>query len=146
MAPWERWVVGGTVGIALAAVAVAIAEAQRAAYETGVANGLAQAQLNAIRAEQRALRVEAHSIDSNAAATLLAREQYQLVAPGQSLIQVLPGTSTASGTQYSGDPGLQPLAPPSSLASLPAASTTHPHTSPTKGFVSRLLHTLEFWH
>ena len=90
--------------------------------------------------------VEAHSIDSNAAATLLAREQYQLVAPGQSLIQVLPGTSTASGTQYSGDPGLQPLAPPSSLASLPAASTTHPHTSPTKGFVSRLLHTLEFWH
>jgi hypothetical protein len=35
---------------------------------------------------------------------LLARSQYQLVAPGQSLIQVLPGDGSGKVSQSTGDP------------------------------------------
>src|SRR5579863_3538246 len=73
------------------------------------------AQINAIKAQQRALTLQAKSIDSKSAAILLAREQYQLVAPGQSLIQVLPGVGANSDAQGAGDPGFQPLVSPSSV-------------------------------
>jgi hypothetical protein len=103
------------------------------------------AQIAAINSQQRALTLQAKSIDSRAAATLLAREQYQLVRPGQSLIQVLPGNGTVS--QSTGDPGLQPLVAPSSVSTLVTAPTTKvsPHHSSAKAFVSRLVRTLEFW-
>ena len=104
-------------------------------------------QINAIKAQQRALTLQAKSIDSKAAAILLAREQYQLVSPGQSLIQVLPGVGPASADQSIGDPGLQPLVSPSSVSSL-APSTGAPaskHRSTAKAFLSRLVRTLEFW-
>ena len=101
-------------------------------------------QITAIKNQQRALTLQARSIDSRAAATLLAREQYQLVRPGQSLIQVLPGNGSVS--QSTGDPGLQPLVSPSSVSTLvaatPAKTSTH---SSAKAFVSRLVRTLEFW-
>jgi hypothetical protein len=103
------------------------------------------AQITAIKNQQRALTLQAKSIDSRAAATLLAREQYQLVRPGQSLIQVLPGNGAVSPS--TGDPGLQPLVAPSSVSTLvtatPAKTSTH-HSS-AKAFVSRLVRTLEFW-
>ncbi len=103
------------------------------------------AQINVIKNQQRALTLQAKSIDSRAAATLLAREQYQLVRPGQSLIQVLPGNgSIAQGT---GDPGLQPLVSPSSVSTLvtPTSTKHATHQSSLKAFVSRLVRTLEFW-
>jgi hypothetical protein len=105
------------------------------------------AQINAIKSQQRALALEAKSIDSKSAAILLAREQYQLVSTGQSLIQVLPGVGPNNVDQSVGDPGLQPLVSPSSVASLAvtAHSTTKAHHSPTKAFLSRLVRTLEFW-
>jgi hypothetical protein len=105
----------------------------------------AAAQISAIKNQQRALTLQARSIDSRAAATLLAREQYQLVRPGQSLIQVLPGNGSAS--QSTGDPGLQPLVAPSSVSTLVAATPTKTasHHSSVKAFVSRLVRTLEFW-
>ncbi|HEY5092636.1 MAG TPA: septum formation initiator family protein [Acidimicrobiales bacterium] len=105
----------------------------------------ATAQITAIKNQQRALTLQATSIDSRAAATLLAREQYQLVRPGQSLIQVLPGNGSVS--QSTGDPGLQPLVSPSSVSTLVAATPakTSPHHSSANAFVSRLLRTLEFW-
>jgi hypothetical protein len=94
-------------------------------------------QITAIKNQQRALTLQA-------AATLLAREQDQLVRPGQSLIQVLPGNGSVS--QSTGDPGLQPLVSPSSVSTLvaatPAKTSTH---SSAKAFVSRLVRTLEFW-
>jgi hypothetical protein len=104
------------------------------------------AQINAIRDQQRALSVQAKSIDSRSAAILLAREQYQLVSPGQSLIQVLPGTG-ANPNPNTGDPGLQPLVSPSSVSSLVASTKTAAkhRDSATKAFVSRLVRTLEFW-
>jgi len=105
------------------------------------------AQINAIKAQQRALTLQAKSIDSKAAAILLAREQYQLVSPGQSLIQVLPGIGPGSADQSTGDPGLQPLVSPSSVSSLAASNATNAvkHHSSAKAFLSRLLRTLEFW-
>jgi hypothetical protein len=104
------------------------------------------AQINAIKAQQRSLTAQAKSIDSKAAAILLAREQYQLVAPGQSLIQVLPGVGPDSANQSTGDPGLQPLVSPSSVSSLSTthSATSHHHSS-AKAFFSRLTRTLEFW-
>jgi hypothetical protein len=105
------------------------------------------AQINAIKSQQRALTIEAKSIDSKSAAILLAREQYQLVSPGQSLIQVLPGVGPDNVDQSVGDPGLQPLVSPSSVSSL--ATTTQSskvkRPSSAKEFVSRLVRTLEFW-
>jgi len=105
------------------------------------------AQLNAIRTQQHALTLQAKSIDSKSAAILLAREQYQLVSPGQSLIQVLPGVGPGSVDQSIGDPGLQPLVSPSSVSSLVAANspTISKHHSSVQAFVSRLVRTLEFW-
>jgi hypothetical protein len=104
------------------------------------------AQINAIKSQQRALTLQAKSIDSKSAAILLAREQYQLVAPGQSLIQVLPGVGPGDVDQSTGDPGLQPLVSPSSVSSLvPSTSSTAKHHSSAKAFFSRLVRTLEFW-
>ena len=106
------------------------------------------AQISAIHQQQHALTLQANSIDSTAAATLLAREQYQLVAPGQSRIQVLPGDGSGTVSQSTGDPGLQPLVAPSSVSTLvtpPTAASKATHSS-TKAFFSRLVRTLEFWH
>ena len=105
------------------------------------------AQINAIKSQQRALTLQAKSIDSKSAAILLAREQYQLVSPGQSLIQVLPGVGPNDVDQSVGDPGLQPLV--AVRPSRPLAATSHfdrrRRHSPAKAFVSRLVRTLEFW-
>ena len=105
------------------------------------------AQINAIKDQQRALTLQAKSIDSKSAAILLAREQYQLVSPGQSLIQVLPGTGANNTNPDTGDPGLQPLVSPSSVSSLAmsTAKASAKHHSSAKAFVSRLVRTLEFW-
>jgi len=59
------------------------------------------AQINAIKSQQRALTLQAKSIDSKSAAILLAREQYQLVSTGQSLIQVLPGIGRTTSIKAS---------------------------------------------
>jgi cell division protein FtsB len=103
-------------------------------------------QIALIRQQQRTLAREAKSISTKAAATLLARQDYQLVAPGQSLIEVLPGSH--SGAAVGGDPGFQPLVAPSSGSTLagPLHSTAATHRSTLGGFASRLVRTLEFWH
>jgi hypothetical protein len=105
------------------------------------------AQIAAIRLQDQALELQAKSVSSTAAATLLAREQYQLVAPGQSLIQVLPGDGSGRVSQSTGDPGLQPLVSPTSVSSLANGTTATTSTShkSTNGFLSRFKRTLEFW-
>jgi hypothetical protein len=105
------------------------------------------AQISAIRQQDQTLTLQAKSVSSKAAATLLARAQYQLVAPGQSLIQVLPGDGSGKVSQSTGDPGLQPLVSPSSVSSLAssgAVAQTKKHGSPN-GFAARFVRTLEFW-
>lgn len=105
-----------------------------------------RSQLSAVQQQQQALTQQAQTIDSRTAAVQLAREQYQLVAPGQSLIQVLPGLGQGLVAQNTGDPGLQPLVSPSSAPTLATSPATSPtRSSSTRGFVARLLRTLEFW-
>ena len=99
-------------------------------------------QIKALQHQEQSLQQESKTIDSKAAAIELAREQYQLVAPGQGLIQVLPENS--AGEASSSDPGFQPLVSPTASAPLTvakSASTSSQHA----GFVSRLVRTLEFW-
>jgi hypothetical protein len=105
----------------------------------------ATSQIALIRQQQRTLSHEAASISTRAAATLLARQQYQLVQPGQSLIQVLPGRQAGSNS-VGGDPGAQPLVSPSSVSSLVAPTHVAKvrHSSIAR-FVTRLVRTLEFW-
>lgn len=106
------------------------------------------AQIAAIQRQEQALTSQAKSISTKATATLLARQQYQLVAAGQSLIQVLPGMVSGNPSQSSGDPGLQPLVSPSSVASLVSAgeTTNSVRHQSSPGFFQRLVRTLEFWH
>jgi hypothetical protein len=106
------------------------------------------AQIAAIQKQDQALKLQAKSVSSASSATLLAREQYQLVAPGQSLIQVLPGDGSGMVSQSTGDPGLQPLVSPTSVSSLaigPSSTPSTPHKA-SHGFFSRFVRTLEFWH
>jgi len=106
------------------------------------------AAISRVKQESANLTAQAKSVSSAAAAISLAREQYQLVLPGQRLIQILPGSGTGFITANSGDPGQQPLVnPQSALLNLPTTQATA--STPTRasgGFVSRLLRTLEFWH
>ncbi len=102
-------------------------------------------QISMIQRQQKVLSLQAHSISSKAAATLLARQQYQLVEQGQSLIQVLPGSVAGHPTQWSGDPGDQPLVSPSSVSSLVPSVPTHATAHGQSGFLARLVRTLEFW-
>ncbi len=101
------------------------------------------AQIKAVQRQEQALKSEAKTIDTTTAATELAREQYQLVSPGQSLIQVLPGDANGQLTSKSADPGFQPLVSPSSATSATSTPTVTHHR--TNGFLNRLARTLEFW-
>jgi cell division protein FtsB len=102
-------------------------------------------QISTIHRESQQLSVEHKLLSSKQAIELLAREQYQLVAPGQRLIQVLNNNSTA-GSSRTGDPADQPLVAPSDASGLlptdPSVPATPRHTT---SFWSRVTRTLEFW-
>ncbi len=101
------------------------------------------AQIAAISQQEQVLRARASAVSSPVTAVRLARQDYQLVEPGQSLIQVLPGSGSGANPGHGGDPGLQPLVAPSSLSTAPAPSPSS--SSGWSRFVGRLIHTLEFW-
>ncbi len=79
--------------------------------------GAASAQLSRIRAENDALVREQKALSSPAAVNGLARQDYQLVQPGQTLYDVLPstkrGSGGADGTIAATDPGQQAPVQPS---------------------------------
>ena len=107
-----------------------------------------RSQIGAVQRQQFALQQQAAAIDTRSAARQLAREQYQLVAPGQSLIQVLPGFASGNVAQSTGDPGLQPLVSPAAAPSLlttPSATVTSAPVPRTQGFIARFVRILEFW-
>ncbi len=86
-------------------------------------------QLNEMKQQDAALLHEQASLSSPGEISRLAREQYQLVEPGQRLIQVLPpsGAPSQSGAgqaPYPGDPGLTKPIAPSAIALLPSVTTT----------------------
>jgi cell division protein FtsB len=112
------------------------------------------AQLKQLQAQDQALAQERRQLSSPAEISRLARQQYQLVAPGQKAYEVLPRSGTATGA-YGGDPGLQPPVAPSATSELPpgtaTSGTANQHrTGPlggsgTPGLLSRIARTLEFW-
>lgn len=109
--------------------------------------------------EGSALAAESAELRSTTGFDQLAREQYQLVAPGQRLIQVLTPSFTPSakskGGPYPGDPGYSAVVDPTGTTSVGTPTTgtsaTGSTSSPTAsapaspGFVSRVVSTLEFW-
>jgi cell division protein FtsB len=124
-----------------------------------------EAELNGLHAQDAALAQEKKNLSDAGEIGRIAREQYQLVSPGQQAYEVLPPSgAAATGTPYAGDPGTSGPVTPSATPELPpggvtttttttepgaspAAATTHPHATapPSGGFVSRMVHALEFW-
>ena len=127
-----------------------------------------EAELNALHAQDAALAQENKNLSDAGEIGRIAREQYQLVSPGQQAYEVLPPSgATDAGTPYAGDPGSDGPVTPSATPELPpggvttttttepgaspaaahAAATTQPHATSTSsgGFVSRMVHALEFW-
>jgi hypothetical protein len=105
------------------------------------------------------LAQEKKNLSDNGEIGRIARQQYQLVNPGQQAYEVLPPSgAAAAGTPYAGDPGSAAPATPSATPELPPGSVTttttpagraaHGATSdqaPDSGLLSRMLHALEFW-
>jgi cell division protein FtsB len=116
-----------------------------------------QAQLASLHAQDAALAQEQKNLTDTNEIERIAREQYQLVSPGQQAYEVLPPAgSTSSGTPYAGDPGSDGPSAPSAASELPpgGVTTTLPpnrahvaphHAAAPSGLLSRMLQTLEFW-
>ena len=118
-----------------------------------------EAQLATLHKQDAALAQEKKNLSDAGEIGRIAREQYQLVSPGQQAYEVLPPSGAASaGTPYAGDPGSAGPVTPSATPELPpggvtttTASATTSHgdrtgsTSSGSGLLSRIEQTLEFW-
>jgi cell division protein FtsB len=135
----------------------------------------ADAAMHRLKSENSALAQEKQQLNSKAEIHSLARQDYQLVDPGQTAYNVLPPTSQSTkngSSDVTGDPGSQPVVAPANAAGMspdpnvPTTSTTSPPASGAQapassgsgsatttttpantsgGFWSRTLHSLEFW-
>ncbi len=115
----------------------------------------ATTELHQLHGQDAALAQERKNLSSSAEIARIAREQYQLVNPGQSAYQVLPPPGTAAGISAS-DPGATAPVAPSASVELPPGGTAGTATSggssqgksgagSSTSLVSRMLHALEFW-
>jgi cell division protein FtsB len=122
-----------------------------------------ESELSSLHKQDAALAQEKKSLSEAGEIGRIAREQYQLVSPGQQAYEVLPPSGAASsGTPYSGDPGPRGPVAPTASAELPpgGVSTTTTTVPPSKppsravqqtqvppapGLAARMLHSLEFW-
>jgi cell division protein FtsB len=115
----------------------------------------AQAQLATLHAQDAALAHESRDLGDASEIGRIARQEYQLVSPGQQPYEVLPpADGSSAGTPYAGDPGVRAPSAPSAAAELPpgssTTSTTTTTTRPTRpppppGLLSRMVRSLEFW-
>lgn len=123
------------------------------------------AQLSTLQHQNSLLAEQSQQLNTNAEVKRLARQNYQLVLPGQALYDILPPagttTPTAQGAPTAGDPADQPLVSPSQApdmspdpglpsttvpASTGTSGTPRPAVAePSGGFWSRVGSTLEFW-
>lgn len=120
-----------------------------------------QAQLAMLHKQDAALAQEKKNLSDAGEIGRIAREQYQLVSPGQQAYEVLPPSgATSAGTPYAGDPGSAGPVTPSDTPELPpggvttttastSAATSHgdrtANTSSGPGFFTRMVDALEFW-
>jgi Septum formation initiator len=125
----------------------------------------AETELAELHQQDAALAQEGKNLRNSAEIDRIAREQYQLVSPGQQAYEVLPPTgSSATSAPYSGDPALSSPVTPSAASVLPPgsetattqppqtasssvahATTTDKHATPQRGMLGRMLSDLEFW-
>jgi cell division protein FtsB len=128
----------------------------------------ASAQLAQVRHQNTLLAEQEQQLNAKTEIQRLARQDYQLVLPGESLYNVLPATgqsaTTTAGAPSLGDPGSQPLVSPAEAPNMspdPGLPTTtvagSPTVSPSQsagptpassgsgGFLHRVTSTLEFW-
>ena len=90
-----------------------------------------EAELDALHAQDAALAQEKKNLSDAGEIGRIAREQYQLVSPGQQAYEVLPPSgATAAGTPYAGDPGSDGPATPSATPELPPGGVTTTTTTP----------------
>lgn len=118
-----------------------------------------QSQLTTLHRQDAALAQEKKNLSDATEIGRIARQQYQLVNPGQQAYEVLPPSGAATpGTSYAGDPGSSGPVAPSATPELPpggVTTTTAPAATSGRapagtsagapGIVSRMLRTLEFW-
>jgi cell division protein FtsB len=99
------------------------------------------AAMHRLKAENSALAQEKQQLNSKAEIHSLARQDYQLVDPGQTAYNVLPPTSQSTkngSSDVAGDPGSQPVVAPANAAGMspdpnvPTTSTTSPSASGTQ--------------
>lgn len=81
------------------------------------------AQLSQLHHQDKVLQREQQLLKSPAEVGRIARQQYQLVPPGETAYQVLPPNDDGKGGEYGGDPAYQPLVKPSAATEIPAGST-----------------------
>ena len=115
------------------------------------------AQLSSMHNQDVALAQEKKNLSDADEIGRIAREQYQLVSPGQQAYEVLPPAgSSAVGVPYAGDPGSTSPVAPTAASELPPGGVTTPPPSnsakggkagqqPASGMLDRMLHALEFW-
>ena len=116
-----------------------------------------QAQLASLHAQDAALAQEQKNLTDSNEIERIAREQYQLVSPGQQAYEVLPPAgSTSAGTAVRRGPRIRRpvrafggIRAPAGRgddhpAGEPSARGVHPAAAPP-GLLARMLHTLEFW-
>ena len=126
-----------------------------ALYQQRASLAGAHTQLEQLQSQDTALTQERKELSSNAEISRIAREQYQLVNPGQEAFEILPPAGTGAATSpYAGDPGNQAPVAPSSSSELtpgtsnvttPATHKTVVHHAASAGLFSRMVHALEFW-
>ncbi len=106
------------------------------------------AQLVALRAENRALSSQVRALHDPATIGRIAHEEYGLIIPGQRSIVVLPGATGSSSSAP--DPLADNPIPSSDLLPSDAILGPSARTAQTvvhePGFWHRVLNSLEFWH
>jgi cell division protein FtsB len=137
--------------------------------------GGTESQLSTLHSQDAALAQEQKNLSDGGEIGRIAREQYQLVSPGQQPYEVLPPAgSTTGGIPYAGDPGSNGPVTPSAASELPPGDATSTTAAPAgssagsshassaggasghgangagtrdqnSGLVSRMVHALEFW-
>jgi cell division protein FtsB len=147
-----RWVLLGSIVLSAAILAAWFPASALLHQRSNLTS--ASAQLRLMHAQDAALAQERKNLNASAEITRLAREQYQLVSPGQQPYEVLPPAGSSGGTGF--DPVSQGPVAPSTAVELPpgAGTTTVPGHSSGNGQgataapespLTRMLRALEFW-
>ena len=106
----------------------------------------ASSELRQLNAQNRTLQHRAKALETTAAVGRIAQQQYDLVAPGEQVYQVLPAASSnGNGTLTTAPAGSTPAPGSKAGSGTTAADRTASHGRSTTGFLGRVVQTLEFW-